>query len=53
MFNAASLSPNPLTVILERDGAYPSMECLLWQVQLAREALSRGRARRAVQEVVG
>lgn len=48
--DAASLSPAPLTVILERDGAYPSMDCLLTQVKLAREAVTRGRARRMVQE---
>jgi len=50
---AAALSPNPLTAILERDGAYPSMDCLLAQVELARQALARGRARRTVsQEVI-
>jgi uncharacterized protein (UPF0276 family) len=49
---AAALSPNPLTVILERDGAYPSMDCLLAQIDLARRALSRGRARRMVAEEV-
>ncbi len=49
---AAALSPNSLTVILERDGAYPSMDCLLAQMELARHALARGRARRAVAEEV-
>jgi uncharacterized protein len=49
---AAALSPNPLTVILERDGAYPSMHCLLAQMELARQALARGRARRAVSQEV-
>jgi uncharacterized protein (UPF0276 family) len=49
---AAVLSPNALTVILERDGAYPSMGCLLAQMDLARQALARGRARRAVAEEV-
>jgi uncharacterized protein (UPF0276 family) len=49
---AAALSPNSLTVILERDGAYPSMDCLLAQTELARQALARGRARRAVAEEV-
>lgn len=49
---AATLSPNPLTVILERDGAYPSMDCLLAQIDLARQALARGRARRIVAEEV-
>lgn len=46
---AAALSPNPLTVILERDGAYPSMDCLLAQIEQARHALARGRARRTAQ----
>jgi uncharacterized protein (UPF0276 family) len=45
---AAALSPNPLTVILERDGAYPSMDCLLGQTEMARQALARGRARRRI-----
>jgi uncharacterized protein (UPF0276 family) len=49
---AAALSPNPLTVILERDGAYPSMDCLLAQMELAREALARGRTRRSVDQEV-
>jgi uncharacterized protein (UPF0276 family) len=49
---AAVLSPNALTVILERDGAYPSMGCLLAQMDLARQALARGRVRRAVAEEV-
>jgi uncharacterized protein (UPF0276 family) len=41
----AALSTKPLTVILERDGSYPSMACLLAQVDLARQAIARGRAR--------
>lgn len=50
---AAVISPNPLTVILERDGAYPSMDCLLAQMELARQAIARGRARhRACKEVL-
>ena len=49
---AAAVSPNPLTVILERDGDYPSMQCLLAQMEHARQALTRGRARRAMQEVL-
>ena len=44
----AAVSPNPLTVILERDGAYPSMGELLTQIKKARRALARGRARRSV-----
>jgi uncharacterized protein len=35
----------PLTVILEQDGNYPSMGDLLLQLDRAREALARGRAR--------
>jgi uncharacterized protein len=49
---AAALSSNSLTVILERDGAYPSMDCLLAQMRLARQALARGRARRIVAQEV-
>lgn len=43
----AALSQHSLTVILERDGAYPSMDCLMAQMEMARQALARGRARRA------
>lgn len=41
-------SARPLPVILERDGAYDSMERLLAQLQLARRAMERGRRRRAI-----
>lgn len=41
----AAVAPHELTVILERDGAYPSMEVLLDQTRRAREAMARGRAR--------
>jgi uncharacterized protein len=40
-----AVSPHPLTVILERDGAYPPMPQLLSQIQRARLSLERGRAR--------
>ena len=40
----AAQCPNNLTVILERDGDYPSMEHLLAQLDRARSALKRGRA---------
>jgi len=40
---------HPLTVILERDGNYPSMDCLLAQLDLARQALSQGRKQQALQ----
>ena len=36
--------PRPLTVILERDGAYPGMPALLAQLDRARAALGAGRA---------
>ena len=36
----ATMCPNPLTVILERDGAYPPIEHLLAQLARAREALA-------------
>lgn len=38
--------PQPLTVILERDGRYPQFNVLLRQLQRAREALAAGRAQR-------
>ncbi len=41
----AASCPNPLTVILERDGSYPPMEHLLAQLDRARVALARGRSR--------
>jgi uncharacterized protein (UPF0276 family) len=40
---------HPLTVILERDGNYPSIDCLLEQLDSARLALREGRKRRALQ----
>ena len=43
----AARTPQPLTVILERDGAYPSMPALLQELASAREALAAGRRRRA------
>jgi len=39
--------PNPLTVILERDGSYPPMAHLLAQLDRARRAMARGRAGKA------
>jgi uncharacterized protein (UPF0276 family) len=41
----AERCPNPLTVILERDGSYPRMEHLISQLDRARSALAEGRAR--------
>jgi uncharacterized protein len=43
----AARAPGPLTVILERDGAYPPIGQLLSQLDRAREALCAGRERRA------
>jgi uncharacterized protein (UPF0276 family) len=39
----AARAPQPLTVILERDGAYPPMPVLLEELRRAREALALGR----------
>jgi uncharacterized protein len=39
--------PNPLTVILERDGSYPPMARLLAQLERARNALAKGRHERS------
>jgi uncharacterized protein (UPF0276 family) len=41
--HVAANSPNPLTVILERDGAYPAINDLLAQLDLARDAVIAGR----------
>jgi uncharacterized protein (UPF0276 family) len=38
-------APRGLTVILERDGDFPSIDCLLHQLDRARQALAQGRAR--------
>jgi uncharacterized protein len=37
--------PQPVDVVLERDGAFPSLESLLAQLERARDALARGRTR--------
>jgi uncharacterized protein (UPF0276 family) len=42
----AARAPGALTVILERDGEYPSMDSLLAQIAQARRALAKGRQRR-------
>lgn len=44
--DVAARAPGPLTVILERDGDYPPIGELLDELDLARAALRRGRARR-------
>lgn len=38
-------APQPLTVLLERDGAYPAIEVLLAELDRGRAALAQGRAR--------
>ena len=43
--DVAAVVPHALTVILERDGDYISMEKLLRQTRMARTAMARGRAR--------
>jgi uncharacterized protein (UPF0276 family) len=43
----AARCPNPLTVILERDGAYPPIEHLLAQLTRARRAIELGRIEQA------
>jgi uncharacterized protein (UPF0276 family) len=43
----AEKCPNPLTVILERDGSYPPMEHLLAQLDRARAAMAKGRHERS------
>jgi uncharacterized protein len=40
----AARARRPLTVVLERDGAYPALSVLAAQVERARGALARGRA---------
>ena len=44
--------PGPVTVTVERDGAYPPFEVLLAEISRARAALARGRARAAARENV-
>jgi uncharacterized protein (UPF0276 family) len=41
----AAVAPHGLTVILERDGDFPTMDDLLNQTRRARTAMARGRAR--------
>jgi uncharacterized protein len=49
---AGEVTPGSLTVILERDGRYPPMKLLLDQLDLAREALRRGRTKRRAKPVL-
>jgi uncharacterized protein len=46
----ASRAPQPLTVIIERDGHYPDFAALLEQIGKARAALALGRERRRESE---
>lgn len=46
----AARAPQELTVILERDGNFPSIESLLAQLDRARQAVARGRERFLVRE---
>ncbi len=45
----AKVHPGPLNVVLERDGAYPAIPDLLAELELAREAVVRGRQRRVLE----
>ncbi|HQQ77713.1 MAG TPA: DUF692 family protein [Thermoanaerobaculia bacterium] len=45
--SVAAAVPRPLTVILERDGAFPLFEEILSELSRARASLAAGRARRA------
>jgi uncharacterized protein (UPF0276 family) len=47
LMELAARAPQPLTVLLERDGDYPALEHLLGELDRARAALARGRAERA------
>jgi len=47
----AKQAPQPLDVILERDGAYPTFACLLTQLDALRAALATGRAAAAMRAV--
>ena len=44
----AELAPQPLTVILERDGAYPAFDVLMSQLHSARDAVHDGRMRAGI-----
>ncbi len=47
----AQLAPQPLTVIIERDGNYPAFDTILAQIGRARGALRRGRSLSPVRQV--
>jgi uncharacterized protein (UPF0276 family) len=46
LVEVARRAPQPLTTILERDGAFPPIESLLAELDRARRALALGRSRR-------
>lgn len=48
LIEVGARATRPLTVILERDGHFPPIECLLDQLESARQALAAGRARQSV-----
>jgi uncharacterized protein (UPF0276 family) len=48
----AARATQPLTVVLERDGDYPEMALLLGELDRARAALARGRARAQARRVM-
>ncbi len=48
----AATAPQTLTIIIERDGKFPSFDVVLQQIARARAALSEGRARLHVRERV-
>jgi hypothetical protein len=50
--DVARRAPRALTVILERDGAYPPFETLLAELDRARAALRLGRAQRATESAL-
>lgn len=45
LVEVARRAPACLSVVIERDGAYPEMDVLLEQLRLARTAVARGRSR--------
>lgn len=49
LVDLARSCPQPLTVVLERDGLYPEFDLLLHQLQRARAALAEGRCAAAKQ----
>jgi uncharacterized protein len=48
--DVAARAPQPLTVIIERDGKFPSIDVLLAQLDRAREAVGEGRERLSMRE---